>query len=350
MRDTVYSAILPASFLLLTAIVAVHASSPQQPRPASSTTLVGCLVDEREYANAYGLAPGPRSSDATRQLVIVADGGAAYALVGPEESKLSADVHRRVSLEGIIEQGVVISTAEPDPQPDSTPTPTGAVGVTEDGSPAHEPTDAVATIRDGGRARRPNERAASVSELDRINVGTARVLGDKCGESLAQAPSPDPVVVSAVSVTRVPSSRSAPVTATLIGCLVRRDADGTPVSDGLTLLATPRDDRTFLTRSAVPGSLPSGGGSGTVGTSGSIPREPIAYRLTGELNGLSRYVGQRMEITGVTDPATAPATRSADSAATAPTRAERSVETAHPTAVEHTLQVTSFRTAAGVCR
>src|SRR5262245_62099162 len=44
MRETVYSAILPA-LLLTSALVAVHASSPQQSRSTSPVTLVGCLVD-----------------------------------------------------------------------------------------------------------------------------------------------------------------------------------------------------------------------------------------------------------------------------------------------------------------
>jgi hypothetical protein len=358
MRDTFYSAIVPI-LMCLTTVMGVLAASPQQPSASAGVTLLGCLVDEREFANAYGLAVPQRSAGVGRQLVIVVDGGrgssgttspSVYALTGPEENRLSSDVHRRVSLEGVIEPGTVVALDAPEPLADIAPTPTGAVGVTQDGSPAHEPTDAVVSARDGARARRPDERPASTSELDRINVTAARALGESCGESFVQTAIPEPALVNAVSATRVPSTGATRATATLTGCLVRRDDDGSAPSDSLILLAAPRDDRSFLTRGAVPGSLPSGGGSGTVGTSGAVARELVAYRLTGEVSGLTRYVGQRIEATGIADPVEARVTQRADTAATEPARAEGSADTAHPTAVHHTLEVTSFRTAAGVCR
>jgi hypothetical protein len=358
MRDTVSSALFAIVISLTPVCAGVLASSSQAPNASSRSTLEGCLIDENEYASAYGLAPGLTSSSSGRQLVIVVEGAttnapkatsAVYALTGPEENKLSTSVHRRVSLEGIVESGVVAGPADPDADPDLdvTPTPTGAVGVTPDGSPAHEPDDAIVPNRNGARARRPDERPAAVSELDRINVTGARVLGGTCGEALTQAAAAVPAVAAAVAPRPTPPT-AAPVPATLTGCLVKRDdADQ---AGGLTLLAALPEDRSFLTRGAVPGSLPSGGGSGTVGTTGVPAREPVAYRLTGELGSLARYVGQRIEVTGIADPIEPRVTRVADNAATEPVRAETSNGTAHPTAVQHTLRVTSFRTAAGVCR
>jgi len=313
--------------------------------PAARVTVAGCLVEEREYAGARGLARTATSDQSTTQLVVIqdlpsngvtaADGRATvYALTGPRENALAAGSHHRVVLEGVIERGLSGAPAPQPPAADSALTPTGAVGVTADGGPAHEPTDAANETRVAARTRLPDERAVSVSELDRINVTTARVLDDTCAlprMPMATAES-RPVDAgqsspAATSVTTPPKSVS-----TITGCLVRRDADDSSTSGVLTLLAYPRDERPFLTRGAVPGSFPSGSGSGTVGTAGAAAgnAEPIAYRVTGEDSALAGYVGQRVEVTGVVDPTAG--------------------DTAHPSATRRAIQVTSFRAVSGSCR
>jgi hypothetical protein len=311
---------------------------------AARVTVAGCLVDEREYAGARGLASGATSDRTTTQLVIIPDAAAtasvpagsqasAYALTGPRENGLAKGSHHRVVLEGVIERGLTSAPAPPPAAPDSALTPTGAAGVTADGGPAHEPTDAAAPRRSGDRTRPPDERPVSVAELDRINVTTARVLDDMCGLPLMPGTPAESRASDAVpSPTATTRSSPSTVASTITGCLVRRDADDSSASGILTLLAYPRDERPLLTRGAVPGSFPSGSGSGTVGTGGAATgsAEPIAYRVTGDESALAPFVGQRIEATGIVDAS--------------------EVDTAHPSATRRAIRVTSFRAATGNCR
>ena len=318
------------------AVVAQNASA--------RATVTGCLVEEREYAGARGLASAAPGDQSTTQLVIIPDPPAnagaaasagrvsAYALTGPRENGLATGSHHRVVLEGVIEGGLTGAPAPPSAA-DTALTPTGAVGVTADGGPAHEPTDAAGETRAGARTRLPDERPVSVNELDRINVTTARVLDDTCGLPRMPVTTAESRPADAVQ-SPTPGTPSTPATfaSTITGCLVRRDADDSSASGVLTLLAYPRDERPFLTRGAVPGSFPSGSGSGTVGTAGVAAgnAEPIAYRVTGDESALAGYVGQRIEVTGVVDPTAG--------------------DTAHPSATRRAIRVTSFRAASGSCR
>jgi hypothetical protein len=329
-------------------------------QPASRITLTGCLVSESEYASAKGLAAPAQNSRESQLVVVLApsdsrprggdNGPAAYALTGTQEARLSASVHHRVSLEGMIES-TVADVSAPAPQPGGPGTPAGAVGTTPDGSPAHEPADAIDAPRREVPLRRPGERVASVTELDRINVVSARVMSESCrGVDVPAA-----TAVASGPADRRPAAASTPpsvtpqhaAASTLTGCLVPRDA-GPDAIDVLTLLAVPADDRPSLTRGAVPGSLPSGAGTGTVGTSpaaaAAAPGEAVAYRLTGDIAALRTHVGQRVEVTGIIDAGAVPAR------VTSVAPGSRDESTAHPTAVQHTLAVTSFRVVGGVCR
>jgi hypothetical protein len=337
-----------------------------QQAPAS-VTLTGCLVEEGEFATERGLARTTGGNGAQVQLVFIPDERsrgtnaanatrpAAYALTGPQEQRLARNVHQTVSIDGVIEYDVTSASRAPSGAPPSRQlTPDGAAGVTADGSAAHEPTDATGGRRPDAQSVQPDGRPASISEIDRINVTAARVLGDAC-----RVPR-DRVATSAIATSVQGSAAAAPPrpvpappTITVSGCLAQRPADG-DVAGGLTLLSSAGDTRPPSTRSAVPGSLPSGDGSGTIGTSGTAagsPTETSTYRLTGDTRALGRYVGQRVEVMGATDSDEGSAAVRGTNAKEPARRAEAPApETAHPSATVRVLRVSTFKALGGVCR
>jgi hypothetical protein len=160
-----------------------------------------------------------------------------------------------------------------------------------------------------------------------------------------------------------------PVTAT--GCVVQSDntvaapptGHEQGAAKGLTLTRatiTTRDARSGgLSRSAVPGSRPSGSGTGT--TDGAAARTPVPVEQSFWLVGakaaeLLRFVGRRAEITGAIDERLAanPGNRAITDAGAAASRAAVTARpeppaTAHPSAPTRAISVTAFRVLDGAC-
>jgi len=113
-------------------------------------------------------------------------------------------------------------------------------------------------------------------------------------------------------------------------------------------------------RSAVPGSLPAGGGSGSTDAATSrapVPVEQSFWLVGAKSAELTRFVGKRVEVTGTVDdrltpnPGTPNVTDAGSAAArravTAPTEPPA---TAHPSAPSRSISVNSFRVIAEDCR
>jgi hypothetical protein len=356
---------------VLTALVAAwlmaapRTLSPLQAQQASRTiTLTGCVVEEGEYASDHGLARTSDRDPAAAQLVFIPDEqsraaiGAegtrpvAYVLTGPNEARLARNVHQQVSIDGVVERQ--FSGGASTSSPSSTSgrlTPDGAAGVTADGSPAHEPADATGGRRLDQRAVQPDGRSASISELDRINVTTARVIGGACGVPRDRIATPAAQAsAQARPATAVAQSNRTPSLTTVTGCLVRRDEGSAPA--GLTLLVPVSNTRP--SRSAVPGSLPSGAGSETIGTSGSAANSSsgiVGYRLTGDTTALARYVGQRVRVEGGEEVVEGNAAVRAASGSEPPSRTEPPAPaTAHPSTTLRVFHVATFTPLGGACQ
>jgi hypothetical protein len=351
---------------------------PPADRSAAATTLAGCIVDEAAFAQMTGLGSRAAPGDQGAQLVLMdrAAGDAAleasYALTGTRERELLEHMHTRVEVTGTVE-GVsrVPSNVRP-VQPDAS-LPSGATGVTPQGSPAHEPSDAVhprpdapatdATDATAAAAAAPPNAAPSaligVGDLPRLNVVSFRVIGGPCGsrppnvasgETEAAVPSTASRARRAEAPDRQPASSTefprGPVT--VVGCLLRQ-----PAGEGRAADAAARPSDSFImtraamvgaavladARSAVPGSLPAGSGSGTVRASRPADRvteATLAFVLEGATPELAALAGKGVSIVG-----TIRATE------------ERATDrpSAHSTAPTGTLVVESFKADdGGVCR
>lgn len=322
-----------------------------------STTIRGCLVPEADYALARGLAREAPVAASSRDVQLVLITGQAslemppgdgYVLTGRLERSLAGDVGRQVELSGVLEESS--PSAAPDAGAEARDlTPDGAAGTTSSGSPAHEPPDATGGIRPdlqraGVPARSATSRPASIGELPRLNVTGSRTAGGQCG--LAPVTVSSPIVSPASgSSASLPSNgfRDDDSLVTIVGCLTRQESDG---RTELILTGAPSASASSGRTSAVPGSLPSGTDSGTVGTSGGSRLATIeqrAYVVQGGVD-VSTFLGRRLEIVGIlsgTIPSNSPASRTAVSSAT--------VAAAHPSAPEQRIVVRSARVT-GVCR
>ena len=126
-------------------LVLSSAATSQVSDAPRAMTVAGCLVTEREYATARGLAR-PTTSDDT-QLVLVLPKDAVrgdvldgMALTGRQEAALVRDAGRRITIDGVLEPSLTASTVLTAREPiDDSVSPTGAVGTSPGGSPAHEP-------------------------------------------------------------------------------------------------------------------------------------------------------------------------------------------------------------------
>ena len=173
------------------------------------------------------------------------------------------------------------------------------------------------------------------------------------------------VALTAARALEAQRAPTVPATVTAVGCIAQSaDTAAAPptgheqgAAKGLTLArATVKsgDGRDAGTprRSAVPGSLPEGVGSGT--TDAAVARLPVpveqSFWLVGAKSAeLTRFVGKRVEVAGtiderltanpgttVTDAGAAAARRAATAPADAPA-------TAHPSAPSRSISVLSFR-------
>jgi hypothetical protein len=375
------------SFVLVVSLpVAVsHQLSAQAVnQPAPSITRTGCLVEEATFAQATGLAQVGAGARAG-QLVFTdrsgsASVGTALAVTGEREQELVPHTHVVVEITGVLEgaspslqttppaSGVALPPQRSTPEAEraasasSAPsaegrTPSGAAGVTPRGTAAHEPGDATERLPGAGGDVPPDaESAAStpsdviaIADLPRLNVRTFRVVGGSCADSLLQTASTD--APQSVGAAPVPPTRTATLEqVTVTGCVIR-EADtgsgttGAPPGGLLLIRATRGESRTAQTSGgAVPGSLPSGGGTGTVAPRARPPRPADssatdALTFTLEERGqdpqdLAALVGQRVSIEGTLRTGTA----------------AQPTPSAHSTAPAGTLLVASVRRIAGDCR
>jgi hypothetical protein len=165
----------------------------------------------------------------------------------------------------------------------------------------------------------------------------------------------------------------APLDVNAVGCVTQtQDAAAAPstaheqgAAKGLTLSrATLKlsDGRAVGTppRSAVPGSLPEGGGSGSTDVTAGRAPVPVeqSFWLVGAKSGeLTRFVGKRVEVTGTMDdrqtpnPGTPAVTDTGSAAARrAATAPPEPPVTAHPSAPSRSISVLSFRVVGEGCR
>jgi len=174
-----------------------------------------------------------------------------------------------------------------------------------------------------------------------VAIAAARML------EAQRAPTVAPSVTAVGCITQLPDSAAAPPTGHEQGAakgltLARATLKS---SDGRALSAP--------SRSAVPGSLPAGAGSGTTDAAGARPEAPVeqSFWLVGARSAeLTRFVGRRVEVAGNIDerltpnPGTAGVTDAGAAAArravTAPPEAPA---TAHPSAPSRSIAVLSFR-------
>jgi hypothetical protein len=285
------------------------------PRVGATVSVTGCLLDERTYAAARGLARVSDGRTLGPQLVLVLNTGAGqtsgdvpahpvYALTGLNEAKLRAKVGTRVVLTGVVEPGEpTIPAGAGQPARPGTALP-AQIGVTPGGT-AHEPSDALAGAPAPWptAAAMPAARPIALGDLPRLNVQSSRSKGGSCSMPVA-APVPAVVRPSVSQPAEAPAPRIAAATTVEVAGCVRRSTDGDGdrfVLDDVSVSVA--DQRA----SAVPGSSPSGSGSGTVpataasptGTAGS--NASIPFTLVGSGDQLKTHVDRRVRVTGTID-------------------------------------------------
>jgi hypothetical protein len=205
----------------------------------------------------------------------------------------------------------------------------------------------------GGNA--PPTICGALSELSLLRVRSARTLDERCNvpvtaSSAAPAPNADardnPSPVAANQDGRARERAEAPSPMTFTGCVARYEPfDGS--SPFLIVVGPNTQEASPVAGSAVPGSLPSGFGSGTIGTTGRLrtaTASPPSYRLKGEDALLAQYVGQRVAIAGTIERDSAPASSPSTGA-----RAEPPPGGAHPSAPSQQIVVTSVRAVDRTC-
>jgi len=189
----------------------------------------------------------------------------------------------------------------------------------------------------------------ALGDLPRLNVQSSRSRGGSCSMPVAAA-APPVVRPSGSQPAESPAPRvAAATTVEVTGCVRRTtDADGDRfVLDDVSVSVPDRP------ASAVPGSSPSGSGSGTVpataprptGTAGS--NASVDFTLLGSGDLLNTHVGRRVRVTGTID-------NPRGGGDLAPVRGETGVrgevprsDVAHPSAQE--LRVRTITEAGGGC-
>jgi hypothetical protein len=342
-----------------------NVATSQVTDPARPMTVDGCLVTERDYAAARGLARPIESADAQLVIVLAKDASRSsrmdgIALTGRQEAALARDAGRQITLDGVLEPPLTASPAftarEPDDSTTTSTSPSGAVGTTPAGSPAHEPSDAASlagTVADpaGSREAALRARPASVADLSRLNVTASRNAGERCELEIVPKTAASQGVAGASGVQQNAAAGAVPAAPrastpdagtpiTVIGCLVREDMpDGSGASYLAVVGAVTGAGTARVQGSAVPGSFPSGTGSGTIGTTGTSANvQPWAFRLITSDPTVARRVGQRVEVVGTAERADAGVNDT------------RTTTTAHTTAPTRQIRVTSVRAASGSCQ
>ena len=277
-------------------------------------TAAGCLATEADFVRANGMRPLP-GVDLSGHVVLIDAAGTTFAVNGTRERDLLTRVGSRVEVNGTLEGWS--SDLSLERLPEDVPL----------GGPAHEAGDA-STARVAGPVHTP-------PALPRINVRAFRGVEGACAP-LSKVT--DNARSAAADAERPATARLAAANPPVVdrvrvqGCVLR-DPSG---SERLVLSQVVIRRPDVASTSAVPGSLPSGSGSGTtsaprvVATGGATQ----AFYLVGQDQLTMALLGSRAEIVGIfaaADPV--PATRG----------------TGHPSAAVRPLTVETVRSIGGAC-
>ena len=344
----------------------------------ASRTVVACVAREADYVR--GSAPaGPDGNAPALLLTDAASGRPLLNVSGLREPELAQHVGRRVEITGAVElprttpvlttaEGVVTGSIASERPP--------AAGVTPDGAAAHEPSDAVADSVAAARVAEPSrisDPSYFIALLPGLRAAAFRVVEGGCaspaeGASTVRAQVMPPAPAVAAAPRQQLAQRPAMERVTVRGCLVRQTPGGTALTpqqsstDALVVadasfVSEPVDDGA---RGAVPGSVPSDAGSGTVpktaATAGQAPVDAAttSFQLVmtdAQRGTLAARVGERVEITGELQPD--PDARPDAPAAQAhphPGRAQAApADVAHVSTPTRQLTIVSFRAVGGTC-
>jgi hypothetical protein len=287
-------------------------SSPAAGARETQVTAAGCLATEADFVRANGMRPWMPGVDLTSHVVLVDAAGTAFAVNGTRERDLLTRVGSRVEVSGTLEGWA--SDVSLERLPEDVPL----------GGPAHEPSDASVARVEGPVLTPP--------ALPRINVRTFRAVDGACAPLVRETAKGTVPDGDRPAVARLAASTPVVERVRVQGCVLR-DPSGT---DRLVLsqVVTRRPDA--VATSAVPGSLPSGSGSGTtaaprpVATGGSTQ----AFYLVGQDKLTMALLGSRAEIAGTLAAAdAAPAARG----------------TGHQSAAVRVLTVETVRSIGGAC-
>ena len=280
----------------------------------TQVTAAGCLATEADFVRANGMRPSA-GVDLTGHVVLIDGAGTTFAVNGTRERDLLTRVGSRVEVSGTLEGWS--SDVSLERLPEDVPL----------GGPAHEAGDA-STARVEGPVLTP-------PALPRINVRSFRAVEGACAPLIridenARNAAPDGERPAAARLT----AASTPVVDRLRvqGCVLR-DPSG---SERLVLSQVVIRRPDVVSTSAVPGSLPSGTGSGTtaaprpVATGGSTQ----AFYLVGQDKLTTALLGSRAEIVGTLAAADAGPTARA---------------TGHQSAAVRLLTVETVRSIGGAC-
>jgi hypothetical protein len=307
---------LLTAFLASSAAAMVEAGQNPPGAPGGRdkpVTTAGCLATEADFVRANGMRPTVPGVDLSSQVVIIDASGAVYSVNGTRERDLLTQVGSRVEVSGTLESWS--SDVSLERLPEDVPL----------GAPAHELSDA-ATARVEGPVLTP-------PSLPRINVRSFHAMDGECAPLFRNAPARNAAAESETPVRRLASS-GAPVAdrVRIQGCVLR-DPSG---SDRLVLGQAVVRRPDVAAAGAVPGSTPSGTGSGTT----PAPRTVSAigamqsFYLIGQDKLTAALLGSRAEILGTLAAAeTAPPARG----------------TAHPSAPVRELTVETVRSIGGAC-
>lgn len=189
---------------------------------------------------------------------------------------------------------------------------------------------------------------AATSTRRLFGIATALLMATTAGRALdaQRAPAVAPNITAVGCLAQSPDTPAAPPTGHEQGAAKGLSLARATVKSG--------DGRGVGTppRSAVPGSLPAGVGSGT--TDAAVTRQPVpveqAFWLVGAKSAeLTRFVGRRVEVAGTIDerltanPGSAVTDAGAAAARRAVTAPPEAPATAHPSAPSRSISVISFR-------
>jgi hypothetical protein len=276
-------------------------------------TAAGCLATEADFVRAQGMRPSVPGVDLAGHVVLIDAAGTTFAVNGTRERDLLTRVGSRVEVNGTLEGWS--SDLSLERLPEDVPL----------GGPAHEAGDAAAA-----RVASP---VLTPPALPRINVRAFRGVDGTCAplirvdENAKRASDGERPAVA-----RLAASTPIVDRVRVQGCVLR-DPSG---SERLVLSQAVIRRPDVGSTSAVPGSLPSGSGSGTTGAPRAVATGGAtqAFYLVGQDKLTMALLGSRAEIIGILGAADdVPAARG----------------TGHPSAPVRPLTVETVRSIGGAC-